>query len=206
MDIHHIAVYTQAQIMRHSVYTGSDLLVALNHKEYVDIENSKDVLFEKRLDFLSMAVAMKTVMRRESHYTSSLKLYFIHCLQKPNNKQTEAEAFKYNQANRTFESLGDTYANCLKHQVDIRDLSIQELYLARKEIFVLQRRASVKMAKKQEPVPQGGTAIDVDQQSVNDTIDEILAAPWYIAAKSNPSLVATILQNISNRILMDTLR
>ena len=208
MDLQQVSQYTHAQLTRYRQLqmNGLGVLQALNHQEYVVIEDDKDAIFQSRLDFLCLSISLRETMQRESHYQKSFKRYFMNYLGMT-EENAEVDAHKYNQACRTYDSLGVIFANCQKYpNVDIRDLSVKEMYLARNESWFLQRSASLKKADKPKPVPPAGEAIDIDPQALNQTVDDILGSSWYKDAKANPKLVARLLQDISTRVLNDSLR
>ena len=49
----------------------------------------------------------------------------------------------------------------------------------------------------------GNVAVEVDLASVNDSVQQILSSDWYKAAKDNPTLVANIMNQISERVVGD---
>ena len=89
----------------------------------------------------------------------------------------------------------------LAHMVDIRGLTIHELYLANSLSWVIKRSAEV---KPKVNVPDNVSQA-VDGGSVQNSINEILNSVWYQQAKDDPQLVATILQGISTPVINDSI-
>ena len=107
-----------------------------------------------------------------------------------------------NEARRVYNRLDNIVQNrCSCSHVDIRELTIHELYLANSLSWVIRRSAEVKPKMKvPDNIPQ-----PVDSGSVQNSLNEILNSVWYQQAKNNPLLVASILQGISTRVVNDSI-
>ena len=99
----------------------------LDNKEYVEIEDKKDELFFKRIDYIAMALSFKANMKFGSNM-KQVKTYLKKVLlMKEYRAQTNAD--KINLACRVSKNLNKIVNNCTKSGVDIRDLSLKELSL-----------------------------------------------------------------------------
>ena len=106
-----------------------------------------------------------------------------------------------NEARRTCIKLEDIVNNCIQCNLDIRDLTIKELYLASNLSWTLKRKAEIRTQKK-VPVDE---LIEIDQISFEETLEEILEKPWYSQARGNPQLVANLLNRLSNHVVNESI-
>ena len=100
---------------------------------------------------------------------------------------------------RKFATIVGNFSRCTN--LDIRDLTIKELSLAVNLSWVIRRNALIK-AKKKVPID---VPVVVDEQSVQETVEDILDSRWYKDTKDNPALVASILNRISERVVSTSL-
>ena len=111
-------------------------------------------------------------------------------------------ANKLNEARRVYPRLDNIVGNCCScPDVDIRDLTIHELYLANTLSWVIKRNAEVKpkvRLPKDVPVP-------VDAGSIELTKQEILNSDWFNTACQIPTLAASIMSSIATRVIDESI-
>ena len=174
------------------------ILQALHVKEYVEIENKKDELFKKKMEFLSMSKSLREVMLRETGHRQ-LKRYLVDMIGMTNDAATHA-ADKYNEGSRIYDKFPQVLRNLSRcPELDIRDLTIHELSLAGKPSWVLRRSAL--LGNKKKPSANKTIATPVDWADVQLSVDDITASQWFDTAKSNPPLVAYIMDKINDRVV-----
>ena len=180
--------------------TCDELVTLLNHLEYVVIEDKKTELFKKRINYICLANSFQAAMERDykmKQICSFLKKYWYF-----EEKAAQQMANRLNEARRVYKRLGNIVHNCCScSHVDIRGLTIHELYLANSLSWVIKRSAEV---KPKVNVPDNVSQA-VDGGSVQNSINEILNSVWYQQAKDDPQLVASILQGISTRVINDSI-
>ena len=172
----------------------------LDYVENVLIDDDKTVLFRNRLNYICTANIFKTAMERE--YGCKQILRFLKTHWHYDEPKAKRIADKLNSARRVYASFDVIVNNCSRcPNIDIRNFTIKELYLARSLSWVIKR--SVDVAPK-EKIP-ADVPIDVDTGSINESIDEILNSNWYRQSQDNPLLVANILQRISDRVINESI-
>ena len=111
-------------------------------------------------------------------------------------------ANKLNEARRLYPRLENIVENCCScPNVDIRDLTIHELYLANTLAWVIKRNAEVKPKVR---IPQD-VPVAVDAGSIELTKQEILHSDWFKASCHNPTLVASIMSSIATRVINESI-
>lgn len=180
--------------------TCDELMHEMDHLEYVIIEDGRTHLFEKRINYICMANSFYSAMERD-YNCKQMKTFFKKHWEY-DDARAQKTADKLNGARRVHPRLEIIVRNCCSvRQVDIRDLTIHEMYLAYNLSWVLKRNAEVKpKARVPDDVP-----VDVDAGSVEETKRHILNADWYLAACHTPNLVATILSGISTHVMNDSI-
>ena len=98
-----------------------------------------------------------------------------------------------NRVYRRFTTIVGNFSRC--PELDIRDHTIKELSLAVNLSWIIRRNALIKTNRK---VPVDAPIV-VDEQSVQQSVEDILNSRWYIDARDNPTLVAYILNRNSYR-------
>lgn len=89
----------------------SQLMGWLNYTEYVDIEEKKNCLFEKRIEYVTMAECFKNAMERESGF-KQVKRY----LKKyggMSDELAQKNADKINRASRVYKQIPTIIQNCV---------------------------------------------------------------------------------------------
>ena len=179
--------------------TCDELMDLLNYVEHVAIEDKKTELFQKRINFICLANCFEATMERD-YNCKQIKTF----LKRNGYSETAASqtANKLNEARRVYPRLENVVANCCScPYVDIRDLTIHEMYLANSLSWVMKRNAE---AKPKNSIPDNAP-VEYDAGSVELTKDHILNSDWYKAACHNPTLIATILSGITTRVINDSL-
>ena len=200
MDERTLLGYFEEKKRQYSTFGCDRLLQLLNFNEYYDREQKKTDLFFKRLDFICMAESLKIAMARETRY-KQIKRY-LKTYRGMDDVAAQHNADKINQCSRIYKKFSIIVRNCAQcFDMDIRDLTIKELSLAVNLSWVFRRSVLTKPSKK-VPVER---PIVVDQESVQQSVDEILSSRWYSDAKKNPALVANIMNRISERIVNSSL-
>ena len=98
-------------------------------------------------------------------------------------------ANKLNEARRVYPRLENIVENCCScPNVDIRDLTIHEFYLANALSWVIKRKS-----------------VAVDAGSIELTKQEILHSDWFNTACQNPTLVASIMYSIAPRVINESI-
>lgn len=178
--------------------TCEELVKFLDFIEYVVIEDKKTELFKKRINYICMAISFKAAMERD--YGCKQICRFLKRQWRYDDLKAKQTADKLNEARRVYSRLDDIVNNCCRCNVDVRDLTIKELYLANSLSWVIKRSVEIKPKKK---IP-GDAPIEVDAGSVQDSVNDILQSAWYTQARENPFLVAKILEGISTRVINDS--
>ena len=125
MDEKSIMDYFDQKRDEYSLLTRNQLMEWLLSKEYGEIEDLKDKLFKKRLDYFLLAKCLKEKMLRETGY-KQLKRYLVYEVGMEDAKAKEA-AMKYKTC-QTYNSFGRIIRNVtLFPKVDIRDLNINQI-------------------------------------------------------------------------------
>ncbi len=171
---------------------------SLNYKEYVDIEDKKDILFEKRLEYICLAESFYVAMIRETGYTQMKRFFKAEYLMEDGEAGRLAD--KYNLAHRVYEKFDKIVENCEKCKFDIRDLSLKEMPLVYAEsgkVWLIRRKALSRGSNHQSD----GKGPDVNWQSVQETVDLISGSDWFKSAKANPFQVAYIMNEIGRRVV-----
>ena len=121
---------------------SSRLSSLLNHLEYVVIEDKKTELFKKRINYICLANSFQAAMERDykmKQICRFLKKYWYY-----EEKAAKQMANRLNEARRVYKRLGNVHNCCSCSHVDIRGLTIHELYLANSLSWVIKRSAEVK--------------------------------------------------------------
>ena len=107
---------------------------------------------------------------------------------------------KDNEGSRIYDKFPQVLRNLSRcPELDIRDLTIHELSLAGKPSWVLRRSAL--LGNKKKPSANKTIATPVDWADVQLSVDDITASQWFDTAKSNPPLVAYIMDKINDRVV-----
>ena len=200
MDVNAILDIFEEKKTEYFAFSGAELLTSLNVVEYIDIEDKKGHLFLNRIEFICMANGLKLAMQRESGYKQLKRYLTLECGMSDAIAQHNAD--KYNEGSRIYNKFPLIVNNCARcHGIDIRDLTLKELSLAINMTWLVRRAVLTKDKKK--AVPQD-VAVYVDMASVQQSVDQIFASNWYAAARDNPSLVANIMNQISDRVVRDS--
>ena len=109
-----------------------------------------------------------------------------------------SKATKLNLGRRVYKHFDEIVANCNRFpNVDIRNLTLDELILAKNLSWVIKRSVEVKPKKR---IP-ADVPVQVDEGSVLQSVDELTNSTWFRQAQDNPALVASILSRISERVI-----
>ena len=150
------------------------------------------------MEFISMSKSLRDVMVRETGYRQ-LKRYFVEMIGMREDEATHA-ADKYNEGSRIFDKFPQILQNLSScPELDIRDLTVHELSLAGKQSWVLRQSALVR--NKQKPSANATFTTPVDWSDVQSSVDDITNSQWFGTAKTNPSLVAYIMDKINERVV-----
>ena len=201
MDLGEINGYLRLKYTEYSQLGHRNLLESLHFKEYVEIEEKKTILFRKRLDFFVMAKCLRIAMINQTG-CKQFKRYLrdhIGWL----DEDAEYAARRYNEASRTYDKFDVIVRNLAEFpNIDIRDLSINELPLTVNKEWVRLRSASLQ--------PRGKRKADevftdrpqqVDWGKVYETVDGIFKTDWYKDLESDPSLIAHIMNKVSTLVV-----
>ena len=197
MDANAILELFEEKKTQFIAFSGEELIRSLNVMEYIDMEDKKCQLFLNRIEFICMSNCLKIAMQRESGYKQLKRYLSAECGMC--DAVAKHNADKYNEGSRIYSKFPLIVNNCAQcHGIDIRDLTLKELYLASNMSWLI-RRAALTRSKKNS-VPHE-VALDVDLMSIQESVDKILASNWYALAKENPALVANIMNQISDRVV-----
>ena len=174
-------------------------MTMLDCNEYVTIEDKKEELFLKRIDYIVMAVCFKTNMEYGSNM-KQVKSYLTKVLLM-NDREAQSNADKINLACRVNKKLADITQNCCKGGIDIRELTLNELSLAQNMSWVLRKKALSSIPKK---VPSDA-AIPMNNESIHHAVEILREMEWFLESKKNPSLVAKNMRNISDAMVKEAL-
>ena len=197
MDERAIMDYFNLKFRQYSTLSHRAIVHELKHKVEVDIEEEKNIIFRKRLDFFTLAKSLRVAMEIQTGY-KQLKRYFRNEI---GLDETEAKsaADRYNAASRTYDKFPVIIQNVAEFpKIDIRDLPINELPLAVNKSWLRIRSASVRCTKRNDDTRR---ANEIDWNNVNETVQSIAASDWYKKAERDPNLVAYIMHNITNKLV-----
>ena len=148
-----------------------------------------------------MSNCLKLAMHRESGY-KQIKRYLM-SEYGMSDADAQHNADKYNEGCRIYKNFPVIVKNCDKFpSIDIRDLNIKQLFLSVNMSWLIRHNALISKSKR-KAVP-GDVALPVDLASVQRSVQDILKSDWYAAAKDSPSLVASIMNQISDSVVSDS--
>ena len=167
----------------------------LDFVEYVAIEDKKTELFQQRLNYICMANNFRMALERDYH-RKQVKRHLLKCGY--DDARATSKATKLNLGRRVYKHFDEIVANCNRFpNVDIRNLTLDELILAKNLSWVIKRSVEVKPKKR---IP-ADVPVQVDEGSVLQSVDELTNSTWFRQAQDNPALVASILSRISERVI-----
>ena len=191
--------YFREKSVQYSLMFHREILDSIQHKEYIDLENKKNEVFQKRLDYYVLAKCLKEAMLVQTGY-KQFKRYFSEEIGMNDERATIA-ANKYNLACRTYKKFDVIVKNVAEFpKVDIRDIPINELPLAVEKDWVRRRSAMIKGTKRK--AVDAGCNYDVG--SVEESVQQIFSSEWYKNAKLDPSLVVHIMNEISSKVVKES--
>ena len=191
--------YFREKSVQYSLMFHREILESIQHKEYIDLENKKNEVFQERLDYYVLAKCLKEAMLVQTGY-KQFKRYFSEEIGMNDERATIA-ANKYNLAFRTYKKFDVIVKNVAEFpKVDIRDIPINELPLAVEKDWVRRRSAMIKGTKRK--AVDAGCNYDVG--SVEESVQQIFSSEWYKNAKLDPSLVAHIMNEISSKVVKES--
>ena len=198
-----IMAYFNEKRVEYSLLTRSDLMESLLTKEYVEIEELKEEIFKKRLDYFLLANCLKEKMLCETGY-KQLKRYFVYEVGMEDGQAKQA-AMKYNKACRTYNSFGKIIKNvALFPKVDIRDLNINQIQLAVAEDWVRRHNAMLRgVDKRKNEEPHNENNSSINWADVETSFRYLQSCNWYKKAKTDPSQMAFIMDTLSSRAVND---
>ena len=201
MDEEFVARYLKERKVEFIELDGDVIFNSLQRIEYLDIEEIKDELFKKRLDYFVLAKCLKEKMHLESSYRQ-LKRYFV-SVKGMNGDEAKLCANKYNRACRTYDKFTTIMKNVSSFpKIDIRDLNINQLHMA-VNLDWLHRLNAIQL--RSEPITKDPTVLHstIDWADVESSMRCLQNCDWYKKAKSNPSEMAYIFNIISSRAIQD---
>ena len=163
------------------------LMEMLDFVEYVAIEDKMTELFQQRVMYICMANNFRMAMERD-YGRKQIKRFLVICGYDDRVARSTAE--KLNLARRVYTHFAEIVNNCFKcPSIDIRNLTINELSLAKNLSWVIKRSVEVKPKKR---IPKD-VPVEVDEGSVLQSVEELTNSTWFQQAQDNPVLVASIL-------------
>ena len=123
--------------------TCDELVDLLNYVEYVVIEDKKTELFKKRINYICLANSFQAAMERDYNMKQICRFLKKHWNYEKQAAQQMAD--RLNEARRVYKRLNNIVHNCYScSHVDIRELTIHELYLANSLSWVIRPSVDVK--------------------------------------------------------------
>ena len=95
--------YLDEKKVAYSILSHRQVLQSLRFKEYVEIEEKKDEVFKKRMDFFVLAKCLREAMVRETGYRQ-LKRYLMNEIGM-DQEDARSTADSYNQGCRTHDKF-----------------------------------------------------------------------------------------------------
>ena len=182
------------------------LMGDLDCLKHVRLRDKKDTNFQERIKFICLANSFDIAMRRD--YQCQQMKRFLKKHAGFDEERAKTTALKLNEARRVYPRLDKIVQNCCScRYVDIRTLSIHELYLANSLSWVLNRNAENDPLTRltRSSVPLNITAVKVvDAASVEETVKHIMNSAWYKKACHDPNLVAYIMSQITAAVVNDS--
>ena len=201
MDVNFVTHYFEERIIEFSKLSGEVIICNLNLIEYKDIEDIKDELFKKRLDYFVLAKCLKERMLLESKY-KQLKRYLV-SIKGMESDEAQLCANKYNRACKTYERFSVIIKNISAFpKIDIRDLNINQLHMA-VNMDWLQRHNSIQHRMDRISKDPSDIHNSIDWADVETSLHHLRTSEWYKKALSNPSEMAYIFNSISCRAIQD---
>ena len=115
MDAGTIFELKRDKMLEYSRMHTGQLMQSLEYKEFVDIESKKDILFEKRIEFICLAKSLHASMLAETGYTQMKR--FLKAEYYMDNDTAGIYADNYNLAHRVFEDFDKIVTNCEKYKI-----------------------------------------------------------------------------------------
>lgn len=200
MDANTIVDYIREKNVEYSTMSHHEVLNTLLYKEYKEIEELKDDIFKKRLDYFVLANCLKEAMVIQTGY-KQLKRYFIRHIGMDERKAGVA-ATKYNKASRAYKKINVIVENIAAHpKIDIRDLSIKELQLAVRMDWVRRRAALITEIGTNTGDVNVQNADPVDSEDVQQSAQLLFSSEWFEKAKNDPNLVTYIMNELSGQVV-----
>jgi len=167
----------------------------LDFVEYVAIEDKMTELFQQRVMYICMANNFRMAMERD-YGRKQIKRFLVICGY--DHRLSRSTAEKLNLARRVYTHFAEIVNNCFKYpSIDIRNLTINELSLAKNLYWVIKRSVEVKPKKR---IPKD-VPVEVDEGSVLQSVEELTNSTWFQQARDNPVLVAGIISRINERVI-----
>ena len=203
MDAQTITQYIRVKDVEFSALSGRQVYQSLLAKEYVEIEELKDAIFKKRMDYFILAGRLQKRRERESR-TKQLKKYLVQELGMEDDEAGIA-AKKYNKASRTLNKFHMVVGNVAKcSNIDIRDLNLNQIQLAVNENWVFRHSASLGGLKRKAGDADNGFG-DIDWGNVDASFQQLRSFDWYKKAKQSPSEMAYVMDVVGARSVQDAL-
>ena len=163
-------------IGRFATLGSHHLIQEFDHKEFVDIENKKDALFEKRLEFLCARKSIHMKMTRETGYTQ-MKRYSKEEIGMDDGKAGRS-ADRINFARSTYDKFDQIVADCETCNFDIRDIVLKEFTLVKPE-WLHRRKALSKDGRGDKKTAEGDAPFEINWHAVNDEIVQPIFQQYY---------------------------
>ena len=173
-----------------------ELMSTINNLDLVQIEGKKDELFRKRIEFICASNMFHQAIIRD-YRRKQIKRFLVNVWEWEESRAATT-AKSINEARLVMKHFPQIVNNCFKYpKVDIRSLNIHELYLAKNVSWVLRRCVD----RTTDVVNNRDESVQLNKESIESTVQNLLNSNWYNEAKSNPLHVANVMKIITNRVL-----
>ena len=177
----------------------SDLMSSIDFLDIVQIEGNLNELFKKRIEFICASHIFHSAMIRD-YGRKQIKRFLI-SVWKWEDERAASTAKSLNEARLVLKHFRMIAENCYKcSRIDIRSLTIHELYLAKNLSWVIRRSVD----SNPSPNSMAAETMDMNTSSIHDTVQNILNSTWYNDAKNNTMHVAKIMKIITSRVIDDS--
>lgn len=201
MDTETVTRYFEEKRIEFRKLSGDVILSSLNRIEYKEIEELKDELFRKRLDYFVLAKCLKERMILESSY-KQLKRYLV-SVKGMDSDEAQLCSNKYNRACRTYDKFPLIIKNVSSFpKIDIRDLNINQLHMAVNMAW-LHRHNAIQLRMDQSHKDPTDIHSTIDWADVETSVQFLQTCAWYKKARTNPSEMAYVLDSITCRAIQD---
>lgn len=172
-----------------------ELRYFMDYVEKTVIEEKKNQLFVSRINFICMAKCFRDVMERDTGCKQVRR--FLKRDWGWDDDEAKKTADKMNEARRVYDNIESIMSNCMKCDLDIRDLSLKELYLATNLSWTYKRKSQ---SRTRGSVPENAP-ITYNHASMAETFAETIVKDWFVEAQGDPQMITNMWNIIGTQLI-----